>query len=290
MKLLNPKGNVNLHTHTVYCDGKDTPEELVKRAIELGMTALGFSGHEYAPQDTDFCMSKDDTKRYTEEVLNLKKKYKDQIDIYLGIERDYFGKIDAYPYDYVIGSLHYVEKDGVLMTVDYTLEVMECDHINHNVSDVRVCNLRNCSKAENLYNQLKGQGKVIFQNNKYIITNFPKEETNGFVFDTELEAYEKLYELQDIYYGEFSYRRSREIAKENETNQFVKRFHYFGILDEIDNLPQRNIYKIILTNIERNKLNGIISEKYMTMLYLQLIDDYKLWKREERERLEKNVG
>lgn len=125
MNLLNPKGDSNLHTHTCYCDGKDTPEEMVQQAIEMGMTALGFSGHEYAPQDTDFCMSKEDTKAYIAEVLRLKEAYKDQIDIYLGIERDYFGEIDDYPYDYVIGSLHYVEKDGVLMTVDYTPEVME---------------------------------------------------------------------------------------------------------------------------------------------------------------------
>ena len=125
MKLLNPKGDVNLHTHTVFCDGKDTPEELVKRAIALGMKALGFSGHEYSKHDGDFCMSKEDTAAYIQEVLRLKEAYKDQIDIYLGIERDYFGEFDNYPYDYVIGSLHYVEKDGVLMTVDYTPEIME---------------------------------------------------------------------------------------------------------------------------------------------------------------------
>ncbi len=125
MKLLNPRGNVNLHTHTVYCDGKDTPEELVKRAIELGFVALGFSGHEYAPNDEDFCMSKEGTKAYIDEILRLKEKYKDQLTIYLGIERDYFGIVDEFPYDYVIGSLHCVEKDGVLMVVDYTAEHME---------------------------------------------------------------------------------------------------------------------------------------------------------------------
>ena len=124
MKLLNPKGNVNLHTHTIYCDGKDTPEELVQRAIELGFTAIGFSGHEYTPQDGDFCMTKEDTQAYIEEVLALKEKYKDQIAVYLGIERDYFGTIDTIPYDYVIGSLHCVEKDGVLMVVDNTEEMM----------------------------------------------------------------------------------------------------------------------------------------------------------------------
>ena len=40
MILLNPKGDVNLHTHTYYCDGKDSPETLVQRAIALDFVAL----------------------------------------------------------------------------------------------------------------------------------------------------------------------------------------------------------------------------------------------------------
>ena len=125
MKLLNPKGSLNLHTHTCYCDGKDTPEELVKRAIELGFTAIGFSGHEYSVHDVDFCMSRENTKKYIEEIQRLKETYKGQITVYMGIERDFFGEIDEVPYDYVIGSLHYVEKDGSLLTVDYTEEIMK---------------------------------------------------------------------------------------------------------------------------------------------------------------------
>lgn len=125
MNILNPQGNVNLHTHTIYCDGTDTPEELVKQAIELGMTALGFSGHGYSVNDVDFCMSKEGTDAYIRDVLELKEKYKNKLDIYLGIERDYFGEIDEFPYDYVIGSLHYVEKDGHLLSVDHTAEIME---------------------------------------------------------------------------------------------------------------------------------------------------------------------
>ena len=41
MMLLNPKGNMNLHTHTCFCDGKDEPEEMVKKAIDLGFSVLG---------------------------------------------------------------------------------------------------------------------------------------------------------------------------------------------------------------------------------------------------------
>ncbi len=35
----------NYHTHTTYCDGKNTPEEIVLCAIEKGFTSIGFSGH-----------------------------------------------------------------------------------------------------------------------------------------------------------------------------------------------------------------------------------------------------
>ena len=47
----------NYHTHTILCDGKDRPEELVLEALRLGCPAIGFSGHSYAPYDEAYCMS-----------------------------------------------------------------------------------------------------------------------------------------------------------------------------------------------------------------------------------------
>ena len=35
-------GFFNYHTHTTYCDGKSTPEEIVLEAIRLGMDTIGF--------------------------------------------------------------------------------------------------------------------------------------------------------------------------------------------------------------------------------------------------------
>ena len=35
----------NYHTHTCFCDGKNTPEEMVLEAIRLGCPEIGFSGH-----------------------------------------------------------------------------------------------------------------------------------------------------------------------------------------------------------------------------------------------------
>ena len=54
----------NYHTHTAYCDGKDTPRALVEEAVRLGCPALGFSGHSYTAYDPDCCMSPEGTQAY----------------------------------------------------------------------------------------------------------------------------------------------------------------------------------------------------------------------------------
>jgi len=108
----------NFHTHTVFCDGKNTPEEMVLAAIEKGFTVLGFSGHSFFEPQKDFCMSKDSEKEYFRQVTELKEKYKDKITILCGIEQDIFSLEPEYPYDYRIGSVHNVLKNGVYYEVD----------------------------------------------------------------------------------------------------------------------------------------------------------------------------
>ena len=66
----------NYHTHTIFCDGKDTPESLVEEALRLGCREIGFSGHSYTYFDESWCMSKEKTKAYRECILRLKSKYK----------------------------------------------------------------------------------------------------------------------------------------------------------------------------------------------------------------------
>lgn len=124
MILLKPKGDVNLHTHTLYCDGRDRPEDMVREAVALGFTALGFSGHGYSVYDEDYCMSREDTVKYRSEILRLRRTYEDRIRILLGVEMDYYGEKEEYPYDYVIGSVHSIEKDGHFLSVDNTEAVM----------------------------------------------------------------------------------------------------------------------------------------------------------------------
>lgn len=109
----------NYHTHTTFCDGKNTPEEMVQAAIKAGCKELGFSGHSYIAIDNDWNMTPEDTALYKAEVNRLKECYKDQISIKLGVEQDTLSDIsDLDDYDYVIGAVHCVIKDGHYIPVD----------------------------------------------------------------------------------------------------------------------------------------------------------------------------
>ena len=115
----------DLHMHTSYCDGKNSPEEMVQSAIAKGMTCIGFSGHSYVKFD-DYCgMKKEQADAYFLEILRLKKKYRDQIKIYCGIEQDYFSETRTSQYDYVIGSLHYLETGTSFAAIDDTPEILD---------------------------------------------------------------------------------------------------------------------------------------------------------------------
>ena len=113
----------NFHTHTTYCDGKNTPEEMVLSAIEQKMEQLGFSGHCYTAFDESYCMSKEKTLEYKEEIARLKEKYKEKLKIYCGLEVDYFSDADTTGFDFLIGSVHYIEKNGTYYAIDSNKEL-----------------------------------------------------------------------------------------------------------------------------------------------------------------------
>ena len=114
-------GLSNYHTHTSYCDGKDSPEELVLEAIRLGCPELGFSGHSYADFD-DCCMTREGTEAYIREIHALQEVYRDRIRIRLGIEQDFYSPMSTEPYEYAIGSVHYLLVGGKYYAVDESRE------------------------------------------------------------------------------------------------------------------------------------------------------------------------
>ena len=113
----------NFHTHTCFSDGANTPEEIVLEALRQGLTALGFSDHSFTPFDTHPCPSQENIDLVRSEVLRLKELYRDRIYIFCGLEQDVHSAQPTEAYDYLIGSVHHVFKDGVFYSVDRSKDV-----------------------------------------------------------------------------------------------------------------------------------------------------------------------
>jgi len=109
---------IDLHNHTSRCNhANGTTDEYIQRAIELGIDIYGFSEH--APMDFDehYRLSFDDMDSYHNEILSLKDRYKDDIEILLGYEVDYLPlhidkRVISAKVDYLIGSVHFIDKWG----------------------------------------------------------------------------------------------------------------------------------------------------------------------------------
>lgn len=122
----------NFHTHTTWCDGKDTPETVIKSAIEKGFSAIGFSSHAMLPENfLDWVLVPGKAEAYADEIRSLAVKYADTIKVYCGVEADYvpggacpdrsvYASINP---DYIIGSIHFVKApDGASVAVDLSPE------------------------------------------------------------------------------------------------------------------------------------------------------------------------
>ena len=99
----------DFHTHSVFCDGNNTLEEMTLAAIAKGLSAIGFSGHSYTHFDLECGIPKEREAEYFEEGRRLKEKYKDKITVLCGIERDFYADNEYPRADYVIGSVHYLK-------------------------------------------------------------------------------------------------------------------------------------------------------------------------------------
>lgn len=108
----------NLHTHSTYCDGRDTPREMVEIALQKGFQSIGFSGHSYMYYVPEHRMSREGMEAYFREIQELKAEYAGKIKIFCGIEYDIYSDLDISAYDYAIGSVHYLRKRGGCIDFD----------------------------------------------------------------------------------------------------------------------------------------------------------------------------
>ena len=114
----------NLHTHSTFCDGRDTPEEMIASAIAQGFESIGFSGHSYTyySDSPTPITSPEKTEAYKQEITALKKKYDGTFDIFLGLEFDMYSGTDLSGYDYLIGACHYLKNGDKFIAFDRSAE------------------------------------------------------------------------------------------------------------------------------------------------------------------------
>ena len=127
----------NFHTHSTYCDGKNTPREMILAAIDKGFYSLGFSGHGYTAFDFSYCMT--ETDKYLEELRALKEEFKQKIQIYIGVEEDMRYFVDREKYDYILGSSHYFVIEGKNLPPTATLVAGKYQHIDSTYECMKEC-------------------------------------------------------------------------------------------------------------------------------------------------------
>ena len=115
----------NLHTHTSYCDGVDTPEEIVLQAIAKGFDSIGFSGHSPMFYSDYGIITQERTLLCRDEVRRLKEQYRGQLEIFCGLEYDMYSQVDQSGYDYLIGAVHYLKLGEQYVGFDRSAEVVQ---------------------------------------------------------------------------------------------------------------------------------------------------------------------
>jgi histidinol-phosphatase (PHP family) len=110
----------NLHTHSTFDDGQNTMEEMALAAVSAGLNSLGFSAHTPMPFDDGWgwTIAPERLPDYHAEISRLKKTFQGRLEIYDGAEWDILSQMDLSGFDFIIGSIHYIEYQGGIYSVD----------------------------------------------------------------------------------------------------------------------------------------------------------------------------
>ncbi len=172
----------DLHTHTVFCDGRDTMEEMIEEALSKGLYSIGFSSHLYCQEAEEYCMKEEDTEKYISEISLLKEKYNGRIKVYSGIEADLLSQYDTKVFDYVIGSVHFAQKDGKFIEIDRS-----ADDLKNGIK-----NLYNGNSTEFAKDYFKAVTECVKKQNADIVGHFD--------LITKFDDKEKIFDIKDPEY------------------------------------------------------------------------------------------
>jgi histidinol-phosphatase (PHP family) len=112
------------HTHTPLCrHATGEPIELAAQAVRVGLSELGFSDHNPMPRDDfdDWRMKASQLELYIEKVEQARRDFPN-LSIKLGLEVDYLPGYEdwirdlaqRHPWDYFIGSVHYISESWAI--------------------------------------------------------------------------------------------------------------------------------------------------------------------------------
>ena len=114
----------NLHAHTRYDDGRDTPRAMVEAALSVGLDSLGISLHSPLPFENEWAAREEHTDAFLREMRALREEYAGRVAVYAGLEWDALSPRDFAGYDYVIGSVHHLCAGGETYPVDQSAQAL----------------------------------------------------------------------------------------------------------------------------------------------------------------------
>jgi len=115
--------SADYHMHTPRCKHATGPlEGYIENAVAIGLREIGFSDHSPLPRGlgSNVRMDESELDDYVNDILRLRERYRADIPVRLGIELDYLDALEdynarlleRYPWDYVIGSVHYLDSEA----------------------------------------------------------------------------------------------------------------------------------------------------------------------------------
>ena len=140
-------------------------------------------------------MTPEKTEQYKDEIAFLKEKYCDKIDIFCGLEFDMYSGVDLTGYDYVIGSVHYLNCDGEYVGFDHSKEEVKRVIDNYFDGD----GMKYAKAYYRTLSQLPNYGKFDIVGHFDLITKF--SDITKFFDDKSLEYKNLVIETADALRG-----------------------------------------------------------------------------------------
>ena len=132
----------DLHVHTDRDHGRHSAADMAAQAVRQGLQTLGLVGHAAMQFPCSYAMTLPNEAAFFAETARLKQTLAGKLALFCGIELDYYSLPAAYPYDYRLGSVHYVRPGGHIVSVDSDPLDLEQDVAEHFGGDwLNLCRL-----------------------------------------------------------------------------------------------------------------------------------------------------